>query len=256
MRVLIVGASGFIGSHLLKGLKGKHSLFAVSRKKVEGAPSFSFSDLTYAFKSVKPEVVVNCVGILREEGGNTFKKAHVEVVRELVKLSKGSSVKKFVQISALGVEKRKSQYQKTKWEGEKLVKSSRIPYLILRPSIVLGKGQKLYEDLKKLSKFLPILVAPKMKVQPVKVEEVVKAVEKGIKCQLQGVVPLCGEEVITMKELFKRVLTELKVNRPVIEVPKPLLFPVALLGLFGFSLDQYKMVEDNTCREEKVGGAL
>ncbi len=256
MRVLIVGASGFIGSNVLKELKGKYSLFAVSRREVKGAPFFTFSNLPLAFKRVKPEVVVNCVGILREERGNTFKKAHVEVVRELLELSKENSVKKFVQISALGVERRKSQYQKTKWEGEKLVKSSGIPYLILRPSIVLGKGQKLYEDLKKISKFLPILVAPKMKIQPVKVEEVVKAVEKGIKCQLQGVVPLCGEEVITMKELFKRVLAELNLNKLVVEVPKPLLFPVALLGLFGFNLDQYKMVEDNICREEKVGGAL
>ncbi|WP_456455003.1 NAD-dependent epimerase/dehydratase family protein [Thermovibrio sp.] len=256
MRVLIVGASGFIGSHLLKGLKGKYSLFAVSRREVKGAPSFTFSSLSYAFKEVKPQVVVNCVGILKEEGENTFEKAHVEVVKELLKLSGEVSVKKFIHISALGVERERSSYQKTKLKGEELVKTSGIPYLILRPSIVLGEGQKLYEDLKRLSKFLPFLVAPKMKVQPVKVEKVVEAVRKGIECRLKGVIPLCGEEVISMGELFKRVLKELEINRPVVEVPKVLLFPVALFGLFGFNLDQYRMIEDNTCREEKVGRAL
>lgn len=256
MRVLIVGASGFIGSHLLKGLKGKYSLFAVSRREIRGAPSFTFSNLPYAFKEVKPEIVVNCVGILREEGGNTFEKAHVEMVRGLLKLSEEVSVKKFIHISALGVERKKSSYQKTKLKGEELVKASGIPYLILRPSIVLGKGQKLCEDLKRLSKFLPFLVAPKMKVQPVKVEKVVEAVEKGIECRLQGIIPLCGDEIISMKELFKRALKELKIKRPVIEVPKALLLPAALFGLFGFNLDQYRMIEDNTCREEKVGRAL
>ncbi len=168
----------------------------------------------------------------------------------MVDLSKRFGVKKFVHLSALGTSpKERSRYFKTEWEGEKIVRSSGIPHLILRPSIVLGKGQKLYEDLKRLSRFLPVLVAPKMKVQPVGIKKVVEAVKEGIECRLTGTVNLCGERVMSMAEFFREVLREMGIRRPVVELPKELLFPVALLNLFGLDLEQYRMIKDNTCRE-------
>ncbi|WP_457677624.1 NAD-dependent epimerase/dehydratase family protein [Thermovibrio sp.] len=247
MRVLITGASGFIGSETVNALKELHYPLLYSRRPLN-SPFPLFTELKEAFLKGKPEVVVNCVGILKEEGGNTYRKAHFDFVRELLTLSKDFGVKKFVHLSALGTSKdADNPYYRSKWEGEELVRKSKIPYLILRPSIVIGKGQKLYSDLKRLSKFLPLIVAPKMKVQPVKVEKVLEAVKKGVECSLSGTVELCGEKVLTMGGLFREVLKELGIRRPVVEVPKELLLPVALLGLFGFDYNQYKMIKDNTC---------
>jgi len=247
-KLLITGAGGFIGGHLCRELSKEWEVIPFSR---------GGEDLEALFKKHLPEVVVNCVGILREEGDNTYEKAHSEFTKKLVELSKRYGVKKLIQFSALGVSPfEKSRYFTTKWEAEEAVRNSGIPHLILRPSIVLGKGQKLYEDLKGLSRFLPVLAAPKMKVQPVPIERVVEAVRAGAECRLTGTVSLCGDRVMSMKELFEEVLRELGIKRPVVELPKPLLLPVALLGLFGLDLEQYKMIKDNTCEEKRGGRAF
>jgi len=250
-KVLITGASGFVAGHLIKELSKNYPLVLVSRKELSHPfPRYSPDDLERAFEVEKPQVVVNTAGILKEEGENTYEKAHGEFTKRLVELSKRFGVEKFIQLSALGTSpKEKSRYFKTKWKAEEAVRNSGIPHLILRPSIVLGEGQKLYEDLKKLS-FLPVLAAPKMKVQPVRIEKVVEAVKEGVECKLTGTVELCGERVISMKELFEEALKELGIRRPVVELPKSLLLPAALLGLFGLDLEQYEMIKDNTCREE------
>ncbi|WP_456342658.1 NAD-dependent epimerase/dehydratase family protein [Thermovibrio sp.] len=250
-KVLITGASGFIAGHLIKELSEEYPLVLISRRELPYPfPRYSPEELERAFEVERPQAVVNTVGILKEKGESTYERAHTEFTEKLVELAKRWGVEKFIQISALGTSpEEESRYFKTKWQAEELVRSSAIPYLILRPSIVLGEGQKLYEDLRKLSRFLPVLAAPKMKVQPVRVERVVEAVKKGIECKLTGTVELCGDRVMSMKELFKEVLEELGIRRFVVELPKPLLLPVALLGLFGLDLEQYKMIKNNTCKE-------
>jgi len=260
-RVLVDGASGFIGSNVVRALIGKgYEPILISRNPEKlrelfpELPAFSVSEIERAF-SLKPFAVVNSVGILKEED-SSYEEVHVEFTKRLVELSRKFGVKKFVQISALGVfPNEKSRYFKTKWQAEEIVRKSGIPFAILRPSIVLGEGQKLYSDLEKLSKFLPILGAPRMKVQPVRIEKVVETVLKAVECSVEGTVELCGDEVISMAELFRKVLKELGIKRPVFEVPKFLLFPLAVLGIGGLNLEQYRMIKDNVCGG-KSGGAL
>ena len=255
MRVLIAGANGFIGSHVLRALREKgYDVIPVSRdleklKRIHpNEKAFSFGELKKAF-SLRPKVVVNCVGILREEE-SSYEEVHVKLTRELLNLSQNFGVKKFVQISALGTSPdEKSRYFKTKWIAEEMVRNSGIDHAVIRPSIVLGEGQKLYEDLRKLSRFLPVMAAPKMKVQPVRIEKVVDTVVAAVECSVRGTVELCGDEVISMKELFQRVLKELGIKRPVLKVPKFLLLPLAFLKLGGLDLEQYRMIKDNTCGE-------
>ncbi len=249
-RVLITGASGFIAGHIVGELSKEYPLILVSRKELAYPfPVYHSSDLRKAFEVERPNVVINTVGILKETKRTTYREAHVEFTGSLVELAKEFGVRKFIQISALGTRKgAPSIYHRTKWEAEELVRSSGIPYLILRPSIVLGKGQKLYDDLKRLSRFLPVIFAPRMKVQPVRVERVVEAVKEGVECKLSGTFELCGEKVMSMGELFREVLKELRIRRPVFEVPKFFLLPAALIGLFGFDIDQYRMIEDNLCK--------
>jgi len=254
----MVGASGFIGSYVRKALSNReHSLILVSRNPEKlgelhlGEASFSLSELEDAFK-LKPDVVVNAAGILREEKGVTYEEVHYKLVERLVLLAKRFKVRKFVLISALGVSgKEESRYFKTKWMGEEVLRNSGLAHAIIRPSIVLGKGQKLYSDLERLSRFLPVLGAPKMRVQPVKVEKVVETVVAAVECRIEGTVELCGEEVITMKELFKRALKELGIKRVVIEVPKVFLFPLALLKIGGLDVEQYRMIKDNVCGKSR-----
>jgi NADH dehydrogenase len=253
-KILITGASGFIATHLIGELPERELLLVSRNERLrEKYPSatfihFSEGNLQKAVDVYKPEVVINFLGILKESKEGTFEKVHFHYTKLLVDASLKSGVRKFIQISALGVtDKTKSRYYRTKFQAEEYIKQSGIPYVIFRPSIVMGRGQKLFEDLELISKLTPLIVVPKYRVQPVNVKDVVRAIKKAIYEDITGIYELCGRRVVSLKELFQFVLSCIGRRRIVIEAPKQLLFPLAILGA-GMTLDQYYMMKtDNVC---------
>jgi len=231
MKLLITGGTGFVGRYVIEELENNHQLILPVRNPenlenkshnitIENFPE----NLSSVVEKHRPDVVVNLLGILNEEPkkGITFEKVHVEYLKQLIEGAKNSGVKKFIHISALGADKNsKSRYAKTKAKGEKLAINSGIDYVILRPSIILGKGQKLFEDLKKFSILTPVILAPKGKVQPVHIDDVVKTVKKAVEDDnlKNEIIELCGSRIVSYKELFEFVLSYIGRKRIVIEMP-------------------------------------
>ena len=232
MKILLTGSTGFVGSYILDSLEGRYDLILPVRnrekvkKEIPNATIVKFEEpLSQIVTKYQPDIVINTLGILIENKEVTFEKVHVEYVRQLVEGSVKSSVKKFIHISALGADKNsKSRYAQTKAKAEELIISSGLDYLILRPSIILGKGQKLFDDLNKLSKIAPFILAPKGKVQPVNIYDIVDVVIKGIENGLNHeIIELCGNRITSYKELFQFALGYIGRKRPVIEVPVSIL---------------------------------
>jgi len=258
MRVLITGASGFIGSYIVPALRG-HELVLLSRNpeklnKFEGKKvKFVPKDLEKIVKREKPDVVINLLGILKESGEDTFERVHYQFTKRLVDGAKSVGCKLFVQMSALGCSlKSRSAYKRTKAQAEQYIRESGLRYAILKPSIVMGKGQLLFEDLRKISFLTPVIFVPKFKVQPINVRDVRDFVVKVVSEGVSGDFELCGGKVVSMKELFEFVLNCLGRKRVVVEVPREFLKPIAILGI-GITLDQYYMLDvDNVCRDNKA----
>lgn len=266
MKILITGSTGFVGLRLLEKVCKNDSFEIIlpvrSKNKLKNfynKPNVRIipfnEDLEETVIQLNPDIVINLLGILVEipEKNITFEKIHFEFAKKLVDGSKKSNVKLFIQMSALGADiNSKSRYQKTKALAENYLIESKIPYFILRPSIILGKGQKLFEDFKKLSKISPFFLAPKGKVQPVHIDDVVDVFVKLLNFpEKNQIFELCGKKVVSYKELFEFALNTLNVKRPVFEIDRKFLFPIALVGsIFGkpITLDQWYMLEkDNIC---------
>lgn len=272
MRILITGSTGFVGLHLLEKIS-KNKNFQVivpvrnknKLKNLYNNPSIEIlpfdEDLEKIVIQSNPDIVINLLGILTEipEKNETFEKINFEFTKRLVDGSKKSNVSLFVQMSALGADlNSKSRYKKTKALAEKYIMESRLAYFIFRPSIILGKGQKLFEEFKFLSKFTPIILAPKGKVQPVHIKDVVESFIKVLNFNEKNqIFELCGKSIVSYKDLFEFTLKLLNINRPVLEVNRNLLFPISLIGsIFGkpLTLDQWYMLEkDNICFENYKG---
>jgi uncharacterized protein YbjT (DUF2867 family) len=89
------------------------------------------------------EAVIHLVGIIREEpkAGITFERLHVEATRNVVESAKRVGVKRFIQMSALGARADAvSQYHKTKWKAEEIVRGSGMNWTIFQPSLIHGPG--------------------------------------------------------------------------------------------------------------------
>ena len=197
----------------------------------------------------KADIVINTIGILKEDK-HTYEESHINIVKHLIPKVKN---KKFIHISALGSKlNHPSRYKHTKAVAENLIKENLQNYAIIKPSIILGSGQKLYEDLKKF-KNIPLIFAPKMNIQPVKIEKLGDLIEDIIKKDLTGEFELCGDKIISMKELFKEVFKTYDKDPIILEMPKAFFgFMLPILNIAGIlSKDEYLMIEDNICEEKK-----
>lgn len=240
MRIFVAGAGGFVGRALLKRLAG-HELVLPSRRPEQfhglglaGVfPPFP-ADLAGLVEEHRPELVINLLGIIKEEGGETFEKVHLGYTRALAEGARRCGVRRFIQMSALGADLASpSAYQRTKARAEEFLRASGLDCVIFRPSLITGPGQKLFSDLEKLARFSPFLAAPADAwAAPVSLEDVADCFARAALGGLpSGLYELGGEERLNFAELFRRGLAARGIRRPVLGLPKLFLLP--LLPLFG-----------------------
>jgi uncharacterized protein YbjT (DUF2867 family) len=154
--IALTGASGVVGRYLTRELLSRgHTVRGLvrSREKARGVlPQDSrltvvqgdFEGQGVVERLLEgAEVCINLLGILRESRGEpgeraqTFERIHVRATRVLVHGCEQARIGRFVQMSALGVsDLGVSDYQKTKFEAEMIVRLSDLKWTILRPSII------------------------------------------------------------------------------------------------------------------------
>lgn len=159
--VAVTGASGFVGRHVVRELLArgfKVRALVRERESARGVLPTMPGSLTLvrgdAMDSravdelltgggAKAAACIHLIGIIREADGLTFRKAHVETARSIIEGCKRGGVDRYVHMSALGVSHEGvTDYQKTKWEAEILVRASGLDWTIFRPSMILGPGSE------------------------------------------------------------------------------------------------------------------
>src|SRR5882757_8632584 len=156
MKVFLTGATGFVGKKMLRRLLAEgHAVRAALRglpgQKARLVQGFhKDGDFQYVPGDVVEgtrldegmqgcDAVIHLVGIIVEKGTNTFERVHHLGTRNVVEAAKRAGIKRFVQMSALGVRgDGVAPYQSTKWKGEEEVRRSGIQFCILRPSLIFG----------------------------------------------------------------------------------------------------------------------
>ncbi len=120
-KVLVLGASGQIGRHLIRKLtKNNYVVTAVTRNLHQKGYSlktqspigfleiieeniFNPEKLSNIIKN--HEICINLIGILFEKKNNTFQNIHVNFPSILSKICKENNIEKLIHLSALGIEK-------------------------------------------------------------------------------------------------------------------------------------------------------
>lgn len=234
--ILVTGGTGFVGSHLINRLKKdgfpvraivrnpeKARLLKNIGVDVVRGDIDDISSLDAAMNGI--EKVVHLVGIIQEGQGFTFKSVHVEGTENLLAAAKKAGIKQFFYQSALGARPNaRSRYHKTKWEAEELVRASGIPYTILRPSLIYGRGDQFTMRLSeavKISPVLPIIGSGKAKVQPIFIEDAVACIAKAVAGDafLNKVYEIGGPEQLTYEEVTKAIAEAMGIKRPMLHMP-------------------------------------
>lgn len=277
--ILVTGGTGFVGRHFIQRLRKEGSSVRVLARKPENAGLLrdlgvelvrgDLEDIASLEKAAAgAERVVHLVGIIQETRRASFQGTHVDGTRNVLDASKKVGVRRFFYLSALGTRPAaKSSYHKTKWAAEDLVRTSGIPYTILRPSLIYGTGDGFttrLSEMIKLSPFLPVIGQGRSKVQPIFIDDVVSCMVKAVTTDafLNKEYEIGGPEQLTYEKVTVALAEALGIRRPVLHMPLALMKPAA--GLFEALLpappvttDQLIMLqEDNVCDMRDIRDAF
>jgi NADH dehydrogenase len=237
MKIVILGGTGFVGSHLVARLStlghsidvlsrnadAKPQLAVLPRVRVRAANPYDSASLSAALQGA--DAVINLVGILNGAGfgGAGFKRAHVELTRCVIDACKAAGVRRLLQMSALNAGRGESHYLKTRGEAEALVKASGLDWTIYQPSVIFGPGDGLFSRFKFLLSFSPVLPLARAgaKFAPVYVGDVVAAMVQTLddSSAHQQSYELYGPEVMTLAEIVRYTARGMHLKRLVIPLP-------------------------------------
>jgi uncharacterized protein YbjT (DUF2867 family) len=163
------------------------------------------------------DAVINCVGIIREQGRQTFEALHTKTPRALFKACKMAGVKKVIQISALGADASAfSEYHLSKKAADDCLASLHIDWTILMPSIVYGQGAKSMEFFKALAAlpFTPLVDKGDQPIQPIHIDDLCLTVAKALNTdQLSHQrIEVLGPEPIAMRDMYTLLKTWLGIR--------------------------------------------
>ena len=242
--ILVIGGSGFIGSHIVAQLAATGRRVIVPTRRPHRARHLTvlptvqlvkadvFDPLALDRMMQRADAVINLVGVLHSSGGTpwgpAFERAHVELPRRLLAACQRQGLKRFLHMSALGAEENgPSMYQRSKAAGEKIMSAAAgLELTSFRPSVVFGPEDNFLNMFAQLQSVLPELAlgGVQTKFQPVFVGDVAQAFVQALDNNdtIGQTYDLVGPSVYSMKELLHLAGVYSGHPRPVVELPAAL----------------------------------
>lgn len=240
--ILVTGATGFVGRHIVAELAGAgYRVRALVRKhspahRIAGhVTEFASGDVLdpASLKSAAAgcTAVIHLVAIRREWRERTFAAITAQGAENAVAAAEAAGVSRFILMSALGVTDRPAAgYMKAKLRAEQAVRASRLPHTIFRASFVVGGGGFVaeYGQLIRKAPVVPVPGTGLYPVQPIAVRDVAAAFRRALEVPARGqVYDLAGPERLPFARFIRRIMAAMGVRKPLLRVPLALMRPVA-----------------------------
>ena len=235
MKVLVTGGTGFVGPAIVRALADAgHTVRVLERKpgRSAGLPSQESvqgdvnDPASLRSATEGQEVVVHLVALLAGPP-EEFQRVMEQGTRDLVAAATEAGVRRFVLMSALGVDEQTKElvpYYHAKWEMEQTVRDSGIEHVIFRPSFIFGPGGGALQQFGRIAKLAPVtpIVGPgTQRIQPIWIEDLAAYFAAGVdKPEAAGrTFELGGPDIVTWNELWSLLKSTLGKRRPSIHLP-------------------------------------
>lgn len=285
MKVAIIGGTGFIGSYLLPAMRAAgHELKVLVRPGSEGkvrtepgieivSGDIDADDAIH--ETLKgTDAVVYLVGILREfpRRGITFERNQYQGVVDVADVAQTLGIRRFILMSANGVDAEATPYQRSKRAAERYVMQGDFDATVMRPSVVFGDpdgrmefATQLYQDIVRLplpaigfhSGWSPAKGAVMM--SPVAATDVAAAFTAALgNAETIGrTYHLGGPEALSWVEMIRRVAEAVGKRKIILPMPIAIMRIAATvldrLPFFPVTRDQLTMLEQgNVCSDKDL----
>lgn len=270
-KVTVLGGSGFVGSALVTKLDAAgYQVRVLTRRRDDARHLFLLPHVqvvqcdvqdSHALKNALAgsDAVINLVGILHQQGRQTFESVHHQLPRKLAHLCEELGVSRLLHMSALQAGKyAPSQYLRSKAAGEEAINeySKKLDITIFRPSVIFGHGDSFLNLFSKLVRWLPVvaLIRPQAKFQPIWVEDVAQAFMNALEntATYGNTYELGGPTVYTLRELLQKVMDVLGKRRCVVGLNDTLSYAQA----FVMELLPIKLMSRDNVRSTMIDSVL
>ncbi|MDQ7843314.1 MAG: NAD(P)H-binding protein [Armatimonadota bacterium] len=265
--IAVTGATGFVGSHLVRMLRaeglpvrgvvrapGRAAALRALGCQVTTGDVQDRTSLVAAFEDCA--AVVHLVAVIRERGAQTFEAINRIGVANAVAAASAAGCSRFVHLSALGAAPDGPRYLRSKWAGEQEVRTGGLPFVIFRPSILVGRGggaatqladvvrfgpwyplvllmggRRVFGRLAALLPIVPVLGSGRYRSMPVALDDVLPALRQALERDdvLGGTYEIGGPEALTYDALIRTVAQVLGLRRVLVHLPGPLARAVVAL---------------------------
>jgi NADH dehydrogenase len=281
MNVLVVGGSGFIGTHLSEELVARdHDVTVLSRSPdradLPDGVTTATGDVT-EYDSIEgqfegQDAVVYLVALsplFKPDGGDAMHdRVHRGGTEHCVRAGEAHGVDRFVQLSALGADPDgATHYIRAKGRAEQAVRDADMDWVVFRPSVVFGEGGEFVGFTKRLKNLfapvVPVYPLPgggtSIRFQPVWVGDLVPMVADAVEGDehVGETYEVGGPDVLTLREVTELVYDA--EGQSITVVPLPMAMAkvgLSVLGTLGFPMgsDQYRSLQfDNVTDDNDVG---
>jgi len=251
--VLVTGASGFVGSHVVPELiSGGHRVLALvrtgeaGRRVLDRLPAMARDSVDLRTGDVNDasglgpalagaDAIVHLVALPRDlDGGKSLTRVNVEGTGNVIGAAKAAGIHRLVHLGALGVvDDPQLHYASSKARAEALVAASALDWTILKPSLMWGERDGFFNIVAGLVRISPGLVPVpgdgQSRFQPISVSDLAVAVRLSVErpATIGQRFELGGPRYWTYREITQEVLRGMGKRRKVIPMPVALISLVA-----------------------------
>ncbi|MBS0242891.1 MAG: complex I NDUFA9 subunit family protein, partial [Proteobacteria bacterium] len=210
-------------------------------------------------------VAINLVAVMGSSGRQTLNSVNVEGARAIAKAAKAAGVERMIHVSAIGASpSSRGNYGRSKAAAEAAVKAEFPGAIILRPSLIFGPEDQLFNRFAAMAAkdpMLPVVGGGKTRFQPVYVGDVAQAIAAAAAGEAKAgtTYELGGPEVLTFRQLVERARDYAGRDKPIVSLPYWLASLVGIAtwplpeSMRPITLDQVRMLKaDNVVSEAAI----
>lgn len=232
--ILLTGASGYIGGRLLKALESagrplrcmaRNPEFLRSRvsssTEVVQADCLDRASLGPAMAGV--QTAYYFVHSMGSEG--QFEEQDRQAAQNFAEAAREQGVKRIIYLGGLGNENQAlSAHLRSRHEVANILRSSALPTIEFRASIVIGSGSLSFEMIRALVQRLPVMICPQwvaVKAQPIAIEDVVAYLVAVLDLPIErsAVFEIGGPDQVSYGEIMQEYARQCGLRRWMIPVP-------------------------------------
>ncbi len=232
MKILLTGATGYVGGRLLEELKAEgHEVRCLARKPgyvgaVEGSDTevvrgdvLDLDSLEAAFEGV--EAAYYLIHSMGSQGD--FEKRDREGAENFAVAARRAGVQRIIYLGGLGSGADLSPHLRSRQEVGEILRAGGVPTLEFRASIIIGSGSLSFELVRALVEKLPVMVTPRwvnIRAQPLSIEDLIAYLVAGLDGAAENrVYEIGGAEQVSYGDIMREYARQRGLRRFMIPVP-------------------------------------